>query len=284
VNSKCSVMLLPACMACACRAPAANLCCLTHERSLTQERHSTALQDPDSLGMLVAACAQAILACRAVSFVRCSKLGSGRAVMVGDAAHAFSPNLGCGAASGMQDGVLLAACVAKHLEAGLCLDGIAETWTESRIADAHAYTRISYSLAELQYYPLHKSLLRLVKALPVGGIVMLTFVISSLPLPGAEAPLHAAITCSTVPLPFTALLCTGHQGLFRIVRGSHRPLTAEFSHDPALTAQPPSSLEEIGPIMLMAPVLWPYERHCAPVAVALRWPSDNLEVWPHFAA
>jgi 2-polyprenyl-6-methoxyphenol hydroxylase-like FAD-dependent oxidoreductase len=120
--------------------------------------------------------------------VRCSKLGSGRAVLVGDAAHAHSPNIGCGAASGMQDGALLAACVAKHLQAGGSLEGVADAWTHRRLADAHAYTRISEAMSEFQYFKYHKSYLRLLKFAPIGSILMLSVIMTTMPLPSAGLP------------------------------------------------------------------------------------------------
>ena len=48
---------------------------------------------------------------RTSKFVYCSKLGSGRCVLVGDAAHAVSPDIGAGASSAMADATLLVTCV-----------------------------------------------------------------------------------------------------------------------------------------------------------------------------
>jgi 2-polyprenyl-6-methoxyphenol hydroxylase-like FAD-dependent oxidoreductase len=145
-------------------------------------------------------------ACRAVSTVRCSKLGSGRAVLVGDAAHAFSPNLGCGAASGMQDGALLGACVAKHLEASGSWEGVADAWTHQRLADAHAYACISDALTDFLYFLRHKSYWRLLKSLPAGSVLMLTFFIATCPLPSAHL-LHGLLQCCFLDSYHVAQLC-----------------------------------------------------------------------------
>lgn len=54
--------------------------------------------------------------CRKSGTVQCSKLGSGRCVLIGDAAHCTSPALGTGAASALQDGRILAEVAAELLQ------------------------------------------------------------------------------------------------------------------------------------------------------------------------
>ena len=50
--------------------------------------------------------------------VQCSKLGSGRCVLIGDAAHNTPPAIGTGAASALQDTAVLADAVDALLAAG----------------------------------------------------------------------------------------------------------------------------------------------------------------------
>lgn len=71
--------------------------------------------------------------CRTPKFVSCSKLGSGRAVLVGDAAHAVSPNVAAGCNAGLQDGAVLAEAVKA---AGGDLDAVADLYSAARLEDA----------------------------------------------------------------------------------------------------------------------------------------------------
>jgi hypothetical protein len=158
-------------------------------------------------------CEEAAVRCRKISFVRCSKLGSGRAVLVGDAAHAIAPNIACGAASALEDGVLLAACVEAHMQASGSLEGIAKAWTATRLADAHALTNISRMYSDLTYFKLYKQWSRWLLSLPVGGTLQLSFILPALPLPGALLQRAVIFALSQ------ALGVRSAQGLHNFLRG-----------------------------------------------------------------
>ena len=79
-------------------------------------------------------------ACRTVTFVTCSKLGSGRAVLLGDAAHALSPNIAAGCNAALQDAAVLADSVKA---VGGDVDRVADRFTADRLQDVQV--RISPS-------------------------------------------------------------------------------------------------------------------------------------------
>ena len=102
-------------------------------------------------------------------------------MLIGDAAHSVSPNLGYGATAGMADAHLLATTAAS-MHAGSAAGaqrtehtfaGLAEEWTRERLHDAHAYTRLSRSVSDLTMFKIHKSWARLLAALPLAVPLMM---------------------------------------------------------------------------------------------------------------
>lgn len=64
-------------------------------------------------GLLLYSRRQLYPICRRPRFVTCSKIASGRALLIGDASHAISPNIGMGCNSALQDAHALArSCIA----------------------------------------------------------------------------------------------------------------------------------------------------------------------------
>lgn len=115
--------------------------------------------------------------CRTPSIIFCNKLGVGRCVFVGDAAHAVSPQLGVGCTSGLADSALLATLAetlhknaAVELQSGnktsSSLADIGKEWTKVRMRDARAYVQMSKSLNDMAYMNFHKNPLMLLKAAP----------------------------------------------------------------------------------------------------------------------
>ena len=100
----------------------------------------------------------------------CNKLGVGRCVFVGDAAHAVSPQLGVGCTSGLADSALLATLAATLRSSASAsnaesngqqqggLGGLGKEWTKLRMRDARAYVRLSKSLNDFAYLNFHKNL------------------------------------------------------------------------------------------------------------------------------
>eukprot|EP00892_Ulva_mutabilis_P008251 jgi/Ulvmu1/5799/UM025_0054.1 len=99
------------------------------------------------------------------TFLEPSKLGSGRAVLVGDAAHAMSPHLGMGCNSALTDGAKLGAALRA---VGGDLDTVAAEFTAVRLPEVLALVRMT----KLQYInvtaKIHKSFSRILLALPFG--------------------------------------------------------------------------------------------------------------------
>lgn len=113
-------------------------------------------------------------------------------MLIGDAAHSMSPNLGCGATAGMADATLLATTAAAlHASAGTptgditssgsslaashalmhaphAFERLADEWTRERLHDAHAYTLVSKGVSDLTWFKYHEDFWRLLKALPVA--------------------------------------------------------------------------------------------------------------------
>lgn len=98
-------------------------------------------------------------------------------MLIGDAAHSVSPNLGYGATAGMADATLLATTAATRYErhthymseaTGHAFDHIGEEWTHERLHDAHAYTRLSKSVSNVTLFKHHKDWRLLLQALPLA--------------------------------------------------------------------------------------------------------------------
>lgn len=106
----------------------------------------------------------------------CNKLGRGRCVFVGDAAHAVSPQLGVGCTSGLADSTLLATLAktlrnpaessGKPLTTKVGLGVLGEQWTKLRMRDARAYVKMSKSLNDFAYMKFHKNPFLLLTAAP----------------------------------------------------------------------------------------------------------------------
>lgn len=123
-------------------------------------------------------------ACRGLRFVTCSKLASGRALLIGDAAHAMSPNLGMGCNLALQDTLVLSDAIDAHPGNP---EGIAAAYDSARRRNAHAATRLSELLDATVTYKYHRCVLRAVAGWPVTLTAGVNYVPASVPLPGAAA-------------------------------------------------------------------------------------------------
>ena len=112
----------------------------------------------------------------------CSKLTSGRAVLIGDAAHSVSPNIGMGCSAAMQDSeVLSRACIA----AGGDVEASAARFNTDRLANAHALTLVSQRVDTVSTYQYHNNLAGVVAALPYKIAQSAARIPASIPVPGA---------------------------------------------------------------------------------------------------
>eukprot|EP00892_Ulva_mutabilis_P008269 jgi/Ulvmu1/5814/UM025_0071.1 len=122
---------------------------------------------------------------RPIQFVTCSKLASGRALLVGDAAHAMSPNLGSACNIALQDTLILSEAITA---AAGDLPAVARAYDTARRNNAQAVTRISQRIDAASTYKQHRSMLR---AAP-GWVYSLTFGMNLLPktvpIPGVLRP------------------------------------------------------------------------------------------------
>eukprot|EP00892_Ulva_mutabilis_P007319 jgi/Ulvmu1/495/UM001_0503.1 len=85
-------------------------------------------------------------------FVSCNKLGSGRAVLIGDAAHAMPSTIGMGCNMALLDGQALArAAVAVAGD----LDAVAAQFTRDHLPDMHAVLRVAQRMYDVQNFRLH---------------------------------------------------------------------------------------------------------------------------------
>ena len=79
----------------------------------------------------------------------CTKIASGRAVLIGDAAHAMSANLGMACSAALQDGEILSrACVAT---AGDVAAATAR-YNSARLSNVQALTRLTRALDGVYNY------------------------------------------------------------------------------------------------------------------------------------
>lgn len=141
---------------------------------------------------------QGMYACRTLRFITCSKLASGRALLVGDAAHAMSPNLGMGCNISLQDTLVIDEAIAA---AGGDAAAIAQWYSDARRSNAHAVVRISERLDAAMTFKHHRSVLRAALGWPLSLTVGMNYVPRTVPIPGRH---HSAIsfrlasTCRTV--------------------------------------------------------------------------------------
>eukprot|EP00892_Ulva_mutabilis_P005928 jgi/Ulvmu1/3707/UM170_0013.1 len=100
---------------------------------------------------------------RCPTFITCSKMASGCAVILGDAAHSVSHNLGMGCNAALQDSEVLArACIA----AGGDIAASARQYEEARLDNAHVLTRVSQRLDAISCFPYHKNILSAAAGFP----------------------------------------------------------------------------------------------------------------------
>lgn len=110
-------------------------------------------------------------ACRRSAFVTCSKLGSGRAVLIGDAAHAMPPTIGMGCNLALLDCTALTdAAVAT----GGNLDAVAERFTREHLPDVRAVSRLARRMCDFQFARFHGSRYRAMQ----GRFVALSFALA----------------------------------------------------------------------------------------------------------
>ena len=132
--------------------------------------------------------------CRTPTFVTCSKIASGRAVLLGDAAHAVSPNIGFGCAAALQDSeVLSRACIA----AGGDVEASGVDYNDMRLDNAHMLTHVSRSIDAVQGYNYHKNVFKALRGLPYFAVNRATDLRMG-KLPGVLSALHVSITCTMV--------------------------------------------------------------------------------------
>lgn len=119
--------------------------------------------------------------CRSPTFVTCSKLASGRAVLLGDAAHAVSANVAVGCASALQDSQILSrACIAADGD----VTAAAQRFDEDRLADAQTLTKASKGLDAVMNYKFHGGLLAVAAGLPYYVARKVTWMSPTAPLAG----------------------------------------------------------------------------------------------------
>lgn len=149
-------------------------------------------------------------------------------MLIGDAAHAVSPNVAAGATNAMHDAALLAPCALdlvmlpsplrplqsfrssksfKDIVLGSPkrssaetnawgfdrFESLAEEWTLSRLEDAHAISEISRKLNDGILYSVHKDLGLFLRAMPV----YIPWGLGSSAVPGRGAVLASVACCCT---------------------------------------------------------------------------------------
>ena len=122
-----------------------------------------------------------MLVCRTPTFVTCSKLASGRAVLLGDAAHCISPNIGMGCQSALQDAdVLSHACVAADGD----INASVKEFNARRLQNVHALTHISRQLDLLETFRFHRNVFAAAVAMPYALPQIITGLTASAPILG----------------------------------------------------------------------------------------------------
>lgn len=140
----------------------------------------------------------------------CSKLASGRAVLLGDAAHSVSPNVGMGCNAALQDSeVLSRACIA----AGGDVTASAAEYADTRLTNSHVLTRVSERLDAVQSFGYTKDIFAALRGLPYHLVQQAGFGVSSVP------GLHASPCprpCGTMqrPSPFTTTSSSATSAIF----------------------------------------------------------------------
>lgn len=113
----------------------------------------------------------------------CSRLGTGRAVLIGDAAHAMSANLGMGCNTALLDGAALAAAaVAVRGDLG----ALQARYTADHHPDVAAMNRLSRGLYDVLFLGDHNKWLRAFAGAPATLWVASGFTAAK--LPGARLP------------------------------------------------------------------------------------------------
>eukprot|EP00892_Ulva_mutabilis_P008246 jgi/Ulvmu1/5794/UM025_0048.1 len=145
---------------------AALLAAFAHMPTVWVEEVAAAVCQREELGLML----------RPLRFVNCSKLASGRAVLIGDAAHAMSANLGMGCNSALCDAQILGGCVAASRGDAAAA---AAAYNATRIHDVHALSRISRKLNDAVNHPYHGSFWKLLWGAPVLLSLISGFVFKS---------------------------------------------------------------------------------------------------------
>lgn len=113
----------------------------------------------------------------------CNKLACGRAILIGDAAHAVSPRLGMGCNSALQDSeVLSRACIAAAGD----VVAAAQQYNEMRLSNVQALTHVAWRLEQVSGYQMkyHRNLSAALAGLPYYLTQMANFIPPSAPVPG----------------------------------------------------------------------------------------------------
>lgn len=143
------------------------------------------MQVPALIACMRACCngsrAETTHACSAVQFVTCSKLASGRALLVGDAAHAMSPNLGMGCNIALQDTLVISSAISA---AAGDMQAVGRLYDDARRSNAQAATRISERLDAAVTYKQHRSVLRAASGWPLALTRSMNFIPPKVPIPG----------------------------------------------------------------------------------------------------
>lgn len=123
--------------------------------------------------------------------MHCSKIGSGRAVLIGDAAHAISPNLGMGCNLALQDTLVLS----NALEAAAGdIAAAVRDYDASRAPSARVMARTSERVDAVDTFRNHRNPVRALGALPTW----LTLAAARLP-PTSKIPSAASEPPAVVP-------------------------------------------------------------------------------------
>lgn len=159
----------------------------------------------------------------------CSKLASGRAVLLGDAAHSVSPNVGMGCNAALQDSeVLSRACIA----AGGDVTASAAEYADTRLTNSHVLTRVSERLDAVQSFGYTKDIFAALRGLPYHLVQQAGFGVSSVPglhtspcpRPPCNGPLLSQLLVVLPQAPASPATCTCTLNVEKSPKGiSHSP-------------------------------------------------------------